>query len=55
MIQVFKQQIELFVLLFENSTDREVHEKHYIPKVEIKDYNAVIERRNFFDQPLKMI
>ena len=43
----------LFVLLFENSTDREVHTKYYIPKVEIKDYNAIIDGINVLDQPLK--
>ena len=42
----------LFVLLFENRTDREVHTKHYSPKVEIKVYNVTVDGRNSFDQPI---
>ena len=42
----------LFVLLFENSTDRKVHTKYYFLKVEIKDY-VIIDERNLFDQPIK--
>ena len=38
----------LFFLSFENRTDREVHRKYYIPKVEIKDYNFIIDGINFF-------
>ena len=43
----------LFALPFENETDREVHTKCYVPTEEIKDYNVVIDGRNFFDQPMK--
>ena len=43
----------LFVLLFENENDRTVHTKYYIPTVEIKDYNVMIDGKNFFDQPVK--
>ena len=25
---------------------------HYLPKVEIKDYNVMIDGRNFFNQPI---
>ena len=28
------------------------HHTHYLPKVEIKDYNVTIDGRNFFDQPI---
>ena len=42
----------LFVLLFENRTYRTVHTIYYVPKVE-KKYNAIIDGRNFFDQPIK--
>ena len=45
----------LFVLSFENKVDREVHTGFFLPKVEIKDYNVVINGRNFFDQPVKII
>ena len=43
----------LFVSSFENETDREVRTKYYISNVEIKDYNFIIDGRNFFDQPIK--
>ena len=33
----------LFVLSFENATDRRVSIKYYLPKVEIKDYNVMID------------
>ena len=40
------------VLLFENENDRKVHKGYYLPKVEIKDYNVMIDGKNFFDQPI---
>ena len=43
----------LFVLAFENDDDRTSHDEYYLPKVEIKDYNIVINGENFFDQPIK--
>ena len=43
----------LFVLAFENDEDRTDHEKSYLPTVETKDYNIVINGENFFDQPIK--
>ena len=43
----------LFVLLFEHENDRTVHTKYYLPTVEIKDYNVMIDGKNFFDQPVK--
>ena len=39
----------LFVLAFENENDRTSHSTYYLPKVELKDYNAMIDGRNFFD------
>ena len=27
--------------------------RYYLPNVEIKDYNAMIDGKNFFDQPTK--
>ena len=43
----------LFVLAFENDDDRTSHDEYYLPRVEIKDYNIVINGENFFDQPIK--
>ena len=31
-----------------------VHTGYYLPKVEIKDYNVMIDGKNFFDQPIKI-
>ena len=40
----------LFVLLFENNGGRRgSYTRYYLPLVEIKDYNVVIDGRNFFD------
>ena len=41
----------IFVLPFENEDDRKVHTGYYLPKVEIKDYNARIDEKIFFDLP----
>ena len=43
----------LFVLAFENDNLRTSYERYYIPTVEIKDYNIMINGENFFDQPIK--
>ena len=43
----------LFVLAFENDNHRRSDERYYLPTVEIKDYNIVINGENFFDQPIK--
>ena len=49
----FQRVNRLFVLLFENRTDRKVSTKYCIPKVEIKYYNVIIDGENFFDKPIK--
>ena len=36
-----------------NTTDRTVHTKDYLPIVDIKDYNVMIYGEKFFDQPIK--
>ena len=43
----------LFVLAFENDAQRTSHSGYYIPNVEIKDDNIMINGENFFDQPIK--
>ena len=43
----------LFVLAFEGDTQRTSHSGYYLPNVEIKDYNIIINGENFFDQPIK--
>ena len=39
--------------MFGNEDDRKVHIGYYLPKVEIKDCNVVIDGKNFFDQGVK--
>ena len=38
-----------FVSSFENNKDRIMHTGYYNPKVEIKDYNIIIDGRKCFD------
>ena len=45
----------LFVLAFEDDAQRISRKRHYIPNVEIKDYNVMIDGKNVFDQPVKTI
>ena len=42
----------IFVLSFENENDRASHSTYYLPKVEIKDYNVMIDGNIFFNQPI---
>ena len=42
----------LFVLSFEIEDQRKSHSAYYLPKVEIKDYNVMIDGKNFFDEPI---
>ena len=43
----------LFVLTFENEDDRSSFSKYYVPKVEIKDFNLLIDGKSFFEIPVK--
>ena len=40
------------MLAFENDAQRTSNKRYYIRNVEIKDYNVMIDRKNFFDQPI---
>ena len=44
---------KLFVLSFENKENRTSFSKYYVPKVEIKDFNVLIDGKKFFDMPVK--
>ena len=48
----FQGANRLFVLAFENDTQR-TSSKGYLPNVEIKGYNVMINGENIFDQPIK--
>ena len=43
----------LFVLAFEDDAQRTSNKRYYIPNVEIKDYNVMIDSKNVFDQTIK--
>ena len=49
----FQGVIRLFVSAFENYTQRPSHSGYYLPNIEIKDYNIMINGENYFDQPIK--
>ena len=49
----FSKFNRLFVLSFENEEDRTSFSKYYVPKVEIKDFNVLIDGKSFFDVPVK--
>ena len=42
----------LFVSSFENENGRKSHSTYYLPNVEIKHYNVMIDGKSFFDQPI---
>ena len=43
----------LFVLAFEDDAQRTTNKRYYIPNVEIKDYNLMIDGKNLFNQLVK--
>ena len=43
----------LFVLAFENDAQRTSNKRYYLPNIEIKDYNVMIDGKNVFDQLVK--
>ena len=43
----------LYILAFENDTQRTSPKGYYLPNVKIKDYNIIINGENIFDQPVK--
>ena len=49
----FNKVNRLFVLSFENEEDRTSFSKYYTPKVQIKDFNVLINGKSFFDVPVK--
>ena len=43
----------LFVLAFEDDVQRRNNKRYYLPNVDIKDCNAMIDGKNVFDQLIK--
>ena len=51
----FEKVNRLFVLSFENEDDRTSYHEYYVPNVEIKNYNALIDGNPFFELHVKYI
>ena len=49
----FQKVNGLIVFSFKEDDGQESHRQYCLPTVEIKDYNVMIDGRNFFDQPIK--
>ena len=49
----FTKVNRLFVLAFENEEHRSSFSDYYVPKIEIKDFNVLINQKPFFDIPVK--
>ena len=49
----FQEVNRLFVLPFNALDDRTGHSRYYLPTAKVKDYNVMIDRKKFFDQPIK--
>ena len=46
---IFQGESRILVLSLENDNDKKGHKKYFLPKVETKDYNVVIDGQNVFD------
>ena len=51
---IFQGINRIFVLWFENEEDR-IHTEYYLPKVEVKDYNVMINGKKNLISHLKAI
>ena len=49
----FTKVNRLFVLSFENENDRTCFSKYFIPNVQIKNFNRLLDEKSFFDIPIK--
>ena len=49
----FQAVNRLFLLSFKDENGRERDKQYFLPTAEIKDYNVMIDERNFFDQTVK--
>ena len=49
----FTKVDRLFVLDFENENDRASFSEYYVSKVDIKDFNVIIDGKPFFEIPVK--
>ena len=51
----FQELNKLFVSSFEDEAQRTSYKRHYLPTVEIKNYNIMIAGQNFFDKPVRNV
>ena len=51
--QLFQGINRIFVLAFGDDAQRTGNKRYYLPNVEIKDCNVMIDGKTFFDQPIK--
>ena len=51
----YQEENRFFVLSCKNNAQKTRLTGHFLPKVEIKDYNVMTDRKFFLDQPVKMI
>ena len=49
----FTKVNRLFVFSFENENDRTSFSKYYLPSVQIKDFNVLIDRKSFLNMSIK--
>ena len=49
----FSNVNRLFALSFKNEEDRTSFSNYYLPKIERKDYNVIIDGKHFFEIPVK--
>ena len=49
----FAKVKRLFVLSFENENNRTSFSKYYVPTIQIKDFNVLIDGKSFSDTPIK--
>ena len=52
----FRNVNRLFVLSFKNDNDdptRDSFDEYYMPLIETKDFNVLINNKQFFDRPVK--
>ena len=59
LLDAFFQGVKrLFVLAFDNTdnsdkkVERDSHKKHFLARVNISNYNVLVDGRNFYDQPI---
>ena len=51
--RLLNQGVKRLFLWFENTTDKTINTKYYLPSAEVKDHNVAIDEQNFSDHPVK--